>query len=420
MRAVVGALLLLPAARALAPPDTALAPPPSSLYVHLPFCRRRCHYCDFPVVVAGDGPRRSRDVERYATFVARELDAQAAAPAPLDTCYFGGGTPSLVEPRVLEGLINTIVSKHGLAAGAEVTMECDPGTFTEATLAEYLRAGVTRVSLGVQALDDAVLRGAGRAHTRADALDAVRIVRAAAPAHGWSLDLIGGLPGSSPESWRRTLDEAVALGPDHVSCYDLQIEAGTAFGAWYGGSDGAPPPPNRPARPSEADAADAYRAASEVLQRAGYDHYEISSYARTGRSRHNANYWTPSASWLALGLGATSSAGGGRFTRPRDLKEYEAWVADGAAVAYAGGGDLLDDVLTALRTREGLDVDRVAASYGAAARDAVLAGAGDGVQLGLAVVERGSLRLTDPDGFLFSNVVLTAIFAELDSKGVVT
>lgn len=396
--------------------------PPRSLYVHLPFCRRRCFYCDFPVVVAGEASAaRDGATARYVDLLENEMASWDARAAPLDAVYLGGGTPSLVEPAHIRRLLDGVRGAVGVAEGAEVTIECDPGTFDAEKLAAYVAAGVTRVSLGVQSFDDGVLEAAGRAHRRADALAAVAAVRGADLPHGWSLDLISGLPGLDGGLWRDTLAEALAFEPPHVSSYDLQVEAGTAFGKWYD-DDGATPSPTRPALPDEALAADMYRDASRLLRGAGYWHYEISSYARTPerKARHNALYWRPRASWLALGLGATSSAGGDRFTRPRAMADYEAWVAGGAAV---GGGDesddadwLLDELLTGLRTSDGVDLGRVRAEYGADAEAAVRRGAADAVAANLATLEGDALALADPDGFLFSNFALSSIFAALDDS----
>ena len=386
---------------------------PSGLYAHLPFCRRRCFYCDFPVVVAGDDVKEDR-VAHYITLLERELAAQPPSSKKLETVYLGGGTPSLVEPRFIKKLLDAIDAKHGISHNAEITLECDPGTFDESKLQAYVDAGVTRVSLGVQAFDDVVLAAAGRAHRRDDALDAVDVVKRISPRHGWSLDLISGLPGTTPEGWMETLQEAYSLNPPHVSCYDLQVEEGTAFGKWYSRDDHGRPP-----LPKDEEAADAYRKASAFWRSKGYLHYEVSSYARSEGdiSRHNSAYWQPRATWRGLGLGAASSEEGARFSRPRSMNDYEAWVADGALVPESSpphGADALEDeLLTGLRTSAGIDLTRIHDVYGEAYEAAVRRGAQEAIDLGLAVVEGEVLKLTDPDGFLFSNYALASIFGEV-------
>ena len=387
---------------------------PSGLYAHLPFCRRRCFYCDFPVVVAGDDVKEDR-VAHYVSLLERELAAQPRSSTPLSTVYLGGGTPSLVAPHYIKKLLDAIDEKHGIARHAEITLECDPGTFDAAKLQKYVDAGVSRVSLGCQSFDDEALEAAGRAHRRQDALDAVAAVRRVKPRHGWSLDLISGLPGTTPEGWRATLDEAHSLNPPHVSSYDLQVEEGTAFGKWYGSDE----PTGRPPLPKDEESADAYRTASSFWRSKGYLHYEVSSYARTEgeKSRHNTAYWKPRASWLGLGLGAASSEEGARFSRPRSMNEYEAWVADGALVPAAppphGADALEDELLTGLRTAEGIDLKRIHNVYGSEYERAVRRGAQEAIDLGLAVVAGEVLKLTDPDGFLFSNYALAAVFGEV-------
>ena len=390
---------------------------PSGLYAHLPFCRRRCFYCDFPVVVAGDAINHDR-VAHYVSLLERELSKQPPSSKPLSTVYLGGGTPSLVEPRYIKQLLDAIDAKHGISRNAEITLECDPGTFDESKLQAYVDAGITRVSLGCQSFDDEALEAAGRAHRRQDALDAVQAVKSVGPRHGWSLDLISGLPGTTPEGWMETLDEAHSLNPPHVSSYDLQVEEGTAFGKWYSRDDHGRPP-----LPQDEESAEAYRVASSFWRSRGYLHYEVSSYARTEgeKSRHNSAYWKPRASWLGLGLGAASSEQGARFSRPRKMKDYEAWVADGAIVPESSpphGADALEDeLLTSLRTAAGIDLTRVRGVYGSEYERAVRRGAQEAIELGLAVVEGEVLKLTDPDGFLFSNYALASIFGEVADVG---
>ena len=211
-----------------------------------------------------------------------------------------------------------------------------------------------------------------------------------------------------------TLHEAYSLDPPHVSSYDLQVEEGTAFGKWYSRDDHGRPP-----LPQDEEAADAYRVASSFWRSRGYLHYEVSSYARTEgeKSRHNSAYWRPGATWRGLGLGAASSEEGARFSRPRKMSEYEAWVADGALVPAASpptGADALEDeLLTGLRTAEGIDLKRICDVYGSEYERAVRRGAREAIELGLAAVEGDILRLTDPDGFLFSNYALAAVFGEV-------
>ena len=187
--------------------------------MHLPFCKRRCYYCDFPIqVVGGKAPDAALDgMREYVAHLGREvrcLDVEATSP--LETLYFGGGTPSLIPPELLEELLQALERQFGLATGAEVTLEADPGTFDAARLRQYLDLGVTRFSMGVQAFQDEVLERCGRAHTAYDALKAIEAVHAVGPP-SWTLDLMGGLPGQTPEQWRASLEAALDAGAPHLS-----------------------------------------------------------------------------------------------------------------------------------------------------------------------------------------------------------
>lgn len=404
-----------------------------SAYVHFPFCRRRCHYCDFPVIPVGDRPHAADGpASSYTNLLLRELaclpDPSPSSP-PLSSLYFGGGTPSLTPPPLLAQTIESIRAKFGLADDAETTLEMDPGTFDAARLREFVDAGVTRVSVGVQSFDDELLRASGRAHGVAEVEEALGLLldEAASPAsplRSVSLDLIGGLPQQTMASWRSSLRRAAASGAHHVSVYDLQIEPRTAFGRWFDAG-------TLTALPSEEDAADMFREAAATLGAAGFEHYEVSSYGRPGhRSRHNGAYWR-NEPFHALGLGATSHADGRRLARPRKLKEYEAYVDEleqsGWAAAQAARGELEEgaDALTTyimlqLRTADGLRFgDGLAAAHGeelaaaaaAACEDAARELSDEWVEL-----DDGRMRLRDPEGLLFSNEAIATVFARLDER----
>jgi len=355
-----------------------------------------------------------------------------------------------------------------LAPGAEVTIEADPGTFGPDELREWRRLGVTRVSLGVQALDPVVLAAAGRTHTAHDAelaLAAVKVATAAdanassavaadgAPAlASWSLDLIAGLPLLTAERWEACLDRVVTdLRPPHVSVYDLTLEPGTPFGDTYLGPDnGGQPRPSSlsplppPPLPSHDASAAQLRRAATVLEAAGYERYEVSSFALPGhRSRHNQVYWS-GGSYAALGNGASSLQDGRRTARPRRVADWERWVValerrgDGCAAAVDVDADdaagapppppdppgevLLDATMLRLRTSDGLRLDEVEARWGASAADALrsaLEPHAIAQPPRTAFLEGGArARLTDPDGFLVCNGILADCFAALQRAGV--
>ncbi|KAK9831539.1 hypothetical protein WJX81_007299 [Elliptochloris bilobata] len=372
---------------------------PTSAYVHLPFCKRKCFYCDFPVVATGSqlhsAPVQDA-LQAYVALLCREIAAtQPVGGAPLRTVFFGGGTPSLIPPPQLARVLDALAARFGIAAGAEVSMEADPGTFDALRLREYMALGVNRFSIGVQAFQQELLEVCGRSHSLADVHAALTAVRDAAPA-AWSLDLMAGLPGLGAAAWEASLVQALAAKPDHISVYDLQVEEGTPFARWY--QPGAAP------LPGEGAAADQLRAASAVLRAAGYEHYELSSYALPGkRCQHNQVYWAASQPYHAFGLGAASLLGARRFARPRAMRAYRAWVeAFVAAGSGVPGGDqppdsaheqLLDYVMLRLRLSDGLDLAHMAARFGAAPAAAAAAALAPHVVTGLAEVAAGRSAL---------------------------
>lgn len=436
-----------------------LSAPPRGAYLHIPFCRRRCFYCDFPIEVIGDrASTRERETEAYISLLHREIRSAtrdlAPLPPPLETVYFGGGTPSLLSPLQVGRTLELLASSQGLAADAEVTLEMDPGTFDLAALRAFQQAGVTRVSMGVQSFSDVTLRASGRAHTAADVAAAVGHMHAAG-LDNFSIDLISSLPAVDAAAWEATLHAAVATGCAHVSVYDLQVEEGTAFGRWY--KPGVFP------LPSDAESAAMYEAAISVLGSAGFEHYEISNYARAGRrSRHNQQYWRCAPVW-GFGLGAASFVDRLRVTRPSRMEAYAAWVAraeregysravgalasdaeaaeaaeeageereDGESRDAAGATTLpeqaagqereamLDEIMLSLRTADGLSLPGLRDRHGALGADgaervlrAVEAYAGQGLVDVSGHEDGQTVRLTDPRGFLLSNDVISSIFAE--------
>lgn len=412
-----------------------LRPVPSAAYIHLPFCRRRCFYCDFPIQVVGDR-RTSADAaaERYVALLLREMRATPAAGADeeaLKSLYFGGGTPSLTPPPLLATLIKEVRERYGLDADAECTLEMDPGTFDAARLEAYLDAGVTRVSLGIQSFDAAQLTAAGRAHTLEDAENALDLVLdpLRCPGLSVSIDLIGGLPEQSRESWERSLDLATTCGAHHVSVYDLQLEANTKFSRLD--------QLGKLRLPEEETAAQMFRDASTRLGAAGFEHYEVSSYARPGhRGRHNGAYWRNEPFW-AWGLGSTSHVNERRLSRPRTMKGYEDWVGsleamgwkhtlvkDAVHEPFGTMEELQTRLMLALRTDGGVDLSAIRGAYtesrgglslGAAAAEACTAAA-RALPHEWLELEDDTVRLSDPEGLLFSNSAISSILAELEDR----
>jgi oxygen-independent coproporphyrinogen-3 oxidase len=207
---------------------------PTSAYIHIPFCRRRCYYCDFPVSVVGDKATGSTSgtIEQYVEVLSQEIEATPRLSRDLQTVFFGGGTPSLLSVEQLKHILEILEQRFGIASGAEISLEMDPGTFSLEQLKGYQEAGVNRVSLGVQAFQDELLKACGRSHNSIDIFAAIELLHQV-EISDFSLDLISGLPHQTLEQWQESLETAANLAPTHISCYDLIIEPVTAFGRQY-------------------------------------------------------------------------------------------------------------------------------------------------------------------------------------------
>ena len=322
--------------------------PVIAAYVHVPFCARVCPYCDFAVVAGKDD-----QTQRYFEALLAEIDMEPAA-GPLGSVFVGGGTPSRVSPRLLGGVINRLADRFGLVADAEVSLEANPEDWTVEEAGGLVVAGVNRVSFGVQSFDDAVLGELGRLHTARTARSAVALAREAGFA-SVSLDLIFGSAGESVESWRHTVESAIALAPDHVSTYALTVERGTELSRRV--AAGAP-------GPDPDDQADKYELARDLFVRAGFDHYEVSNYARPGHEcRYNRNTWEQ-GDYLAFGLGAHGHRAGVRRRNVRSLEAYLRLVEaaerpEAGREIIAGWDGELERVFLGLRMRSGVEAGRV-------------------------------------------------------------
>ncbi|OYD97726.1 coproporphyrinogen III oxidase [Nostoc sp. 'Peltigera membranacea cyanobiont' 210A] len=381
----------------------------SSAYVHIPFCRRRCFYCDFPVSVVGDRLRgeTSGTISQYVEVLCQEIAMTPAFGQPLKTIFFGGGTPSLLSIEQLQRILTELQKHFGIASGAEISMEIDPGTFDLAHIVGYRSAGVNRVSLGVQAFQEELLQRAGRSHSVEDIFAAVELIhQVEIPV--FSLDLISGLPHQSLDQWQDSLLKAVAIAPTHISIYDLTIEPGTAFGRYY--------KPGDTPLPTDEATVKMYQMGQQVLTSAGYEHYEISNYAQPDHQcRHNRVYWE-NRPYYGFGMGAASYVQGKRFTRPRKTKEYYQWVQAGGVIdcdVTPPKEVLLETLMLGLRLAEGLSLAALTAAYGEAKVEEICRYLQLYFEKGWVEVTRGRLRLIDPQGFLFSNVVLAELFEKL-------
>ncbi len=287
----------------------------SGLYIHIPFCPQLCPYCAF-ASVAGRDDRHGA----YTEAICREIDGWGGRMGPVDTVFFGGGTPSQIDPALIGRMLDTAGRRLGLAPDAEITVEVNPGTVDREKFADLENLGCNRISIGAQSLRDPDLQRLGRIHSAADVESAFAAARQAGFAN-ISLDLIADMPGVPAENWRFSIERALDLAPEHLSVYSLTVEEGTIFAARRRQGRLREVPEDEQARTLE-------WTASRIC-RAGYEHYEVSNYALPGyRSQHNWGYWTGSP-YLGVGVGAHSYVAGERFWNTRDLDGYLAAMAAG-------------------------------------------------------------------------------------------
>ena len=327
--------------------------PDIGIYIHIPFCRRKCLYCDFCSFTGIDAATRSR----YVDALVRELRSYSAplAPYTVNTVFIGGGTPSLLAAEEAERVFDALRTCFDLAPDAEITSEVNPATADGEKLARWRAAGVNRLSIGVQSFSDTELRALGRLHTADEAEAFYRAARRAGFAN-IGLDLMYGIPGQTAASLAETLRRAVALSPEHISAYSLQVEEGTPF---YDRRETL-------ALPGDDENADLYDLVTRELASAGYRHYEISNYAKPGyESRHNLRYWRMSP-YIGVGVAAYSYFEGARYGHGRDLAAY---LADDFSrrppAEPRGDGDTEEEyIMLALRLADGIDDEDFRRTFG--------------------------------------------------------
>ncbi|MDL2272330.1 radical SAM family heme chaperone HemW [Desulfovibrio sp. OttesenSCG-928-I05] len=381
------------------------------LYIHVPFCRSRCGYCAFHSFPIGQGGEDAlvRYTETLMTEIA--LWGDRLGKARVDTVFFGGGTPSLLPVKAVHAVMNRLRTAFDIAPDAEISFEANPESFIKLGYAHEIRkAGITRVSLGVQSMSNERLKILGRVHTVRDAATAVQLARQA----GFSslnIDCIWALPGQRPRDWQEELKAFVRLQPDHFSCYGLTLEEGTPMAnAAHAGTIILPP---------EKEQATMYLSGADFLESQGYLQYEISNFARMGfQCRHNLGYWE-GTEYLGLGPSAVSTMMGRRWTNPYEPREWEDAIREKRL-----GGDVetldmqtrvLETIMLRLRTNRGL---RVKAYRELTGRDFMKDNRAFIHALhkeGLIRILGGYLRLTRT-GMLVSNTILSRLFEEVEEK----
>ena len=320
---------------------------PLGIYIHVPFCRSKCQYCDFYSLTTKD----NRLMDEYLSAVCAHIkEAGLLAPNYLvDTVYFGGGTPSLFGAEGMITILNAVRKNFKVAPSAEITFEANPDSVSDRLLRRLRNEGFNRVSLGVQCDDDEILKKIGRPHNYAQAVNAVQRIRKAGYKN-LSLDLIYGLPGQTLEMWQRTLSRVLELAPEHISCYGLKVEEGTPLYDYREFCNLA----------DDDTQADMYLSAVQMLKDRGYRQYEISNFCRKGNvSRHNMKYWT-GGEYLGFGPDASSDFAGRRFSIIRDLHGYIDGIANGGQVLrevqeVPGRERAGEYLMMRLRTASGID-----------------------------------------------------------------
>lgn len=300
---------------------------PLELYIHIPFCIKKCYYCDFLSAPSGEKERQNyveklcADIKEY-----KEL----AGEYKVSTVFIGGGTPSVLEPVQIETVFEQLRDVFDIEEHAEITIEINPGTVTEEKFKAYRRAGINRLSIGLQSVNDDELKGLGRIHTYGEFLDTYRMARA----EGFSninIDLISAIPGQTVESWEKTLRTVAELSPEHISAYSLIIEEGTLFDEIYGEKRTEYPGFEIKKLPEEEEERQMYENTEKILAEYGFHRYEISNYAKSGQEcRHNLGYWERKE-YLGIGTGASSFLNHRRWeygqepellTRQAEMEEY--------------------------------------------------------------------------------------------------
>ncbi len=396
---------------------------PRSAYVHIPFCHRRCFYCDFAVIPLGNKVETlqgygSKTVKEYLHFLYKEI-LSIKHKSSLSTIYVGGGTPSILDPQQIKQLIDLFKENYGVDYGAEITMEVDPASFNLDDLHGFINAGINRFSLGVQSFDNQILQKSGRRHLREDAEKSclwLKKVYSAGLIKSWSLDLIQNLPLSGLREWKEDLKKAITFSPPHISIYDLNIENGTVFKKLVNLGKLQLPSDELAFRNSETT--------QLILKNSGYSRYEISNYCLPKhQSRHNRVYWS-GLGWWGFGQGSTSSPWGQKLTRPRVSKEYKEWVMGQYKLSLDSSLNNIDylyqeldeKIMLGLRLKEGIDIYKFFEEQNWENKKLesnlrkLLSKWERFLESGLLVKNGNRFFLSDPQGMELSNQILISMF----------
>lgn len=361
------------------------------IYIHIPFCVRKCSYCDFL-----SGPADKNTQKKYVERLLEEMEACAKLleSRRIKTVFFGGGTPSILEGEEIVRVMDRLRMLGNLSENAEITIEANPGTVTREKLMLWKAAGVNRISFGLQSADNEELKRLGRIHTWEEFLENYHLARECG-FHNVNVDLMSALPGQSVDTWRNTMERVAALEPEHISAYSLIIEEGTPFFDVY---DKHPE-----LLPGEEDEREMYYETKAFLASKGYERYEISNYAKPGyECRHNLSYWER-ADYLGLGLGAASLLGNVRKSNQTDLKEYLKGNFQGEEELLSSQAAMEEYFFLGLRKMKGVDWTPYKEQYEKTVKELV--------KKGLLEEEGDIIRLTEL-GIDVSNYVLAEFLVD--------
>ncbi len=360
---------------------------PLEIYIHIPFCVRKCNYCDFL-----SGPSTPEERQKYVESLCQKIRARRdlAEAYSVTSVFFGGGTPSLLETDLLEEIFAALRETFSLEEDAEITIEMNPGTVTAEKLGTYRRLGINRLSIGLQSADDGELKTLGRIHTFEDFLGTYRLAREAGFLN-INVDLMSAIPGQTLTSWHKTLTRAADLGPEHISAYSLIIEEGTPFYDLYGPDA---PAGQIPPLPEEDTERQMYYDTKEILESYGYHRYEISNYAKPGyECRHNLGYWDR-VDYLGFGIGAAS------------LFDHKRWVEGGEPEELSQKDEMSEFMFLGLRKMQGVSRKVFQRSFGQSMDSVYGDVIADMEEKGLLEEADGYVRLTDR-GIDISNYVMS-------------
>ena len=377
------------------------------LYIHIPFCIRKCAYCDFL-----SGPADDDTIARYVEALKIEIQSQRelAKDYVVTSIFFGGGTPSILSGTQMRTLMRVLCRIFEVSADAEISMEANPGTVTKRKLKAYRNAGINRISFGLQSTNDSELKVLGRIHTYKEFLKSFSLARECG-FDNINVDLISAIPNQTIESWEASVRAILELEPEHISAYSLIVEEGTPFYEKYG--EGAP---EEELLPSEEDERLMYQRTEELLEEAGYHRYEISNYAKPGREcRHNLGYWERKQ-YLGLGLGSSSLIRNARFKNCDDLQLYMEHSDDILQIREIDGAltkeeQMEEFVFLGMRKMEGISLKGFEETFGKTLEECYGEGIENMKSEGLVEETDGMLRLTKK-GIDISNYVFAEILYE--------